>query len=120
MSNILILMGTGIFLVLIACGGQGDHHDHKTDHSKPGVEESAANTTYYYTCPMDEHKNIGSAKPGECSECGMKLVAAVDVEADSADFYGCPMYQHSHIRHEKAGKCEECSMDLKPMRLVSN
>ncbi len=49
----------------------------------------------------------------------MKLVAAVEVKADSADYYGCPMYQHSHIRHDKAGKCEECSMDLKPMKLGS-
>ena len=67
---------------------------------------------------VDEHKHIASNEAGECSECGMKLVAAIEVSADSADYFGCPMSQHSYIRHDKAGKCEECNMDLKPMQLV--
>jgi hypothetical protein len=117
MRNILTLVSIGILLVFVACNGQKDQ---KTDHHNSPVEELTVVKTYYYSCPMEEHKHIGSDKPGDCSECGMKLVAAIEVDADSTGYYGCPMYQHSHIRHDKAGKCEECSMALKPMKLSSN
>ena len=66
---------------------------------------------------MDQHKHISSDKPGDCSECGMKLVAANETSKDSAEYYGCPMPSHSHIRHDEPGKCEECNMELVPMRL---
>ena len=112
----LAILSIGAFMVLIACNGQSEEmseHQHKQE------KVSTVEKTYYYTCPMENHKHIASATPGDCSECGMKLVAAVEVKADSADYYGCPMYQHSHIRHESPGKCEECKMDLKPMKLSS-
>jgi hypothetical protein len=105
------------FFVLIACNGQSEK---KAEDQETHVKESTAEKTYYYTCPMEDHKHIASNTPGDCSECGMKLVAAAETESDSAEYYGCPMPSHSHIRHEKAGKCEECNMDLKPMRLVTN
>jgi hypothetical protein len=116
MNRILTFFGMSVFLVLIACSGQSEQ---KSEHKDTHVQESTAEKTYYYTCPMAEHKHISSDKPGDCSECGMKLVAASEVKADSAEYYGCPMAEHSHIRHEKQGKCEECNMDLKPMHLVS-
>ena len=28
-----------------------------------------------YTCPMKEHADVVSDKPGNCPKCGMKLVA---------------------------------------------
>ncbi len=117
MDKILTLFAIGLFLVLIACSGQGEQ---KSERQETPLNESAVAKTYYYTCPMEEHKHIASEKPGDCPECAMKLVAAIEVSADSADYYGCPMSQHSHIRHEKAGKCEECGMELKAMNLESN
>ncbi|NIQ83099.1 MAG: hypothetical protein GTN93_34530 [Anaerolineae bacterium] len=27
-----------------------------------------------WTCPMEEHHHILSNRPGECPECGMKLI----------------------------------------------
>jgi hypothetical protein len=116
MNKVLSFLGIGVLLVLIACNGQGEK---KSEHQDKPVKESTVEKTYYYTCPMEEHKYIASATPGECSECGMKLVAAVEAKPDNADYYGCPMSEHSHIRHEEPGKCEECNMDLKPMHLVS-
>ena len=110
------ILSIGVFVVLIACNGQSEkmsEHQHKQE------KVSTVEKTYYYTCPMESHKHISSTTAGDCSECGMKLVAAVEVNADSVEYYGCPMYQHSHIRHDKAGKCEECNMDLKPMKLSS-
>ncbi|MFQ6614556.1 MAG: heavy metal-binding domain-containing protein, partial [Fidelibacterota bacterium] len=40
--------------------------------SKVSSDSSAA--IAYYTCPMPEHAYIHSDHPGDCPECGMKLV----------------------------------------------
>jgi hypothetical protein len=117
MKRIVIILSISSILILIACNGQSEK---KAEHQETHEKETVAAKTYYYTCPMEAHKHIASSAPGDCSECGMKLVASTEVQADSADYFGCPMSQHSHIRHEKAGKCEECSMALKPMKLSSN
>ena len=117
MNRILSILGISSFLVLIACNGQSEK---KSEQQDTHVKEAVTAKTYYHTCPMEEHKHIASTAPGDCSECGMKLVAAVEAKSDSAEYYGCPMHQHSHIRHDKAGKCEECNMKLKPMQLVKN
>ena len=37
-----------------------------TDHSE--------GHTHRYTCPMAEHADVISEKPGDCPKCGMKLV----------------------------------------------
>jgi hypothetical protein len=116
MNKILTLLGIVVFLALIACNGQSEK---KSDLQDKDVKESTVEKTYYYTCPMEGHKHIASKTPGDCSECGMKLVAAVEAKPENKEYYGCPMPSHSHIRHEKPGKCEECNMDLKPMHLVS-
>jgi hypothetical protein len=119
MSKILTLLSVGTLFTLMACNGQVENkseHQHKEDTETTVAVDKA----YYYTCPMEQHKHISSDKPGDCSECGMKLVAAVETGSDSAEYYGCPMPSHSHIRHEKAGKCEECNMQLKAMSLKTN
>jgi hypothetical protein len=110
------IFSVGTILLLIACGNQGEQ---KADQKEQHEHKVTAAKTYYYTCPMESHKHIGSDKPGDCLECGMKLVAAVETKSEGAEYFGCPMPSHSHIRHDKAGKCEECNMDLKPMNLVS-
>lgn len=71
----------------------------------------------FYTCPMESHKHIQSDEPGKCSECGMKLVAAVATDTEHKEFYGCPMPEHSHVRSDTPGRCPECRMALKPIRL---
>ena len=95
----------------------GDGHDHgsmgKMDHKQMNVAGNIA----YYTCPMESHKYIHSSKPGSCPECGMALVAAVEVSPDQADYFGCPMPAHSDVRSDKPGQCPECGMDLKPYKL---
>jgi hypothetical protein len=110
----LPLFNAIVIFILIACGGQTEH---KSDHKDQHVKETSDVKTYYYTCPMESHKHIAGTKSGDCSECGMKLVAAVESTSDDAEYYGCPMANHSHIRHKETGKCEECNMDLKAMRL---
>ena len=114
--GMLAFLSISVFSFLIGCDGQSEN---KSEPQDTQVKEQTATKTYYYTCPMDDHKNVASKTPGNCPECGMKLVAAQETMADSADYFGCPMLEHSHIRHETAGKCEECGMDLKPMRLKS-
>jgi hypothetical protein len=116
MSKILTFLSISAFFVLITCNGQSEK---KSEHQDTQVKESTVEKTYYYTCPMEQHKHISGDKPGDCSECGMKLVAAVETKSDGAEYYGCPMPSHSHIRNEKVGKCEECNMDLKPMKLAT-
>jgi hypothetical protein len=117
MNKLVTLLGIGVFLLLIACKGQSET---KSEQQGITVKESTAEKIYYYTCPMEEHKNVASDKPGDCPECGMKLVAAVAANLDSIDYYGCPMPEHSHVRQDKPGTCAECNMDLKPMRLDSH
>ncbi|RMF06785.1 MAG: hypothetical protein D6762_08800 [Candidatus Neomarinimicrobiota bacterium] len=73
--------------------------------------------TGYYTCPMESHKHVRSDQPGNCPECGMKLVKVVETTPEEADFWGCPMPEHSHIRADQPGKCPECGMKLKPMKM---
>jgi hypothetical protein len=79
-------------------------------------EDTTAAEIYYYTCPMAVHKNVHSDQPGNCPQCGMRLVAAVAAAPDSADYYGCPMPEHSYVRQDKPGRCPICHMELKPMR----
>ncbi len=102
------------------------HTDH--DHSKMNMSSNnkmdqdqmkSAESIAYYTCPMESHKHIHSQGPGDCPECRMALVPAVETTTSEADFYGCPMPAHSHIRADEAGKCPECGMQLKPMKLGS-
>ena len=67
MDKRLSFLGIGVLLVLIACNGQNEK---KSDHQDKLAKESTVEKTYYYTCPMDDHKHIHSDKPGDCSECG--------------------------------------------------
>ena len=91
------------------------HEGH--DHMSASKEMASEERVIYYTCPMESHKHIHSAEPGNCSECGMALVEGVITSEDKMEYYGCPMKIHSHIRHDKPGTCEACKMELKPMRL---
>jgi len=94
-------------------GSMGKDSAGKMDQGHMNQSENVA----YYTCPMESHKHIHSSEPGSCPECGMALVAAVEVSPDQADYFGCPVPSHSHIRADEAGKCPECNMNLKPFAL---
>ncbi|MCA9735523.1 hypothetical protein KC799_25530 [candidate division KSB1 bacterium] len=107
-------------IALAACQEKQDQDTHKMDPGEMKQEMTASGEkVIYYTCPMEEHKQIHSAEPGKCSECGMELVAGVVTTEDKMEYWGCPMLAHSHVRQAEAGKCAECGMFLKPMRLVT-
>ena len=36
--------------------------------------EDHSGHAHQYTCPMKEHSDVMSDKPGNCPKCGMKLV----------------------------------------------
>jgi hypothetical protein len=37
-------------------------------------EQDHSGHAHQYTCPMKEHSDVVSKKPGNCPKCGMKLV----------------------------------------------
>jgi rubrerythrin len=51
--------------------------DHASHESMPGMSmDNHASGTHgpLYTCPMEEHADVVTDKPGRCPKCGMKLV----------------------------------------------
>ncbi len=73
----------------------------------------AKDTDVYYTCPMPEHADVISDKPGKCPKCGMDLVAK---KKEVSAKYTCPMPEHADVISDKPGKCPKCGMDLVPMK----
>jgi len=95
----------------------------------------------YYTCPMPEHADVHSDKPGKCPKCGMTLIPIMQVapitnasatlkpqpsaEASpstgdsqlSTVLYTCPMASHDVVS-DKPGKCPKCEMALVPTSTV--
>jgi len=65
-----------------------------------------------YTCPMQEHADVVSDKPGKCPKCGMDLVA----KKISVTKYVCPMKADKDVVMDKPGKCHKCGMGLVPMK----
>jgi Cu(I)/Ag(I) efflux system membrane fusion protein/cobalt-zinc-cadmium efflux system membrane fusion protein len=63
-----------------------------------------------FSCPRDSHAHVVQHGPGDCPECGMKLVPAE--ETSGRTYYTCPMESHSHVVAGEAGKCPECGMTL--------
>ena len=119
--RVLSLVATVLSLGLIAsaCSGGEERVQQNDLMETEQVEagEGLVEEVIYYTCPMEEHSHIHSSEAGECPECGMALVAAVETTEENAEFYGCPMEEHSHVRSSEPGRCPECGMFLKPMRL---
>ena len=73
-----LIMILGLFL-LMACA---EKPQSETVQETQGVQQdSVKKVCYYYTCPMEEHKNIASDKEGKCSECGMVMVAMEETTA---------------------------------------
>jgi FtsP/CotA-like multicopper oxidase with cupredoxin domain len=58
------------------------------------------------------HPEVVQDEPGNCPECGMKLLAV----AAPMDGYTCPM--HPEVTSEGPGHCPKCQMKLLPAALV--
>lgn len=88
------------------------------DSQKPGnlnltPTKMAHSAEEVFTCPMEEHSHILQVGPGDCPECGMKLVPSTET---GRKVYTCPMEEHHHVLSDKPGKCPECGMELVPLK----
>jgi hypothetical protein len=82
----------------------------------------------FYTCPMPEHADVRSDKPGKCPKCAMTLIPLMEkpatpqsptAAAQSAPIlYTCPMAIHADVVSDKPGKCPKCEMELVPTTKV--
>ncbi len=61
-QKFLIALATGVFLMFLMISFFSTGNSYA---QKGGV---------YYTCPMPEHADVISDKPGKCPKCGMELV----------------------------------------------
>jgi hypothetical protein len=58
-----------------------NEHKNEMDSAEPayaatgcGKSDDHSGHAHQYTCPMKEHSDVVSDKPGNCPKCGMKLV----------------------------------------------
>jgi len=86
--------------------------EHKRGNMNLTPDKKAHSAEEVYTCPMDEHSDILQVGPGDCPECGMKLVP---ITKTGRKVYTCPMEEHHYILSDKPGKCPECEMELVPL-----
>ena len=70
----------------------------------------------YYTCPMESHSFVKVNHPGDCPECGMKLVKKSVTYDSTKTWYTCPMPEHHYVVEDHAGKCPVCEMTLVPIK----
>lgn len=75
-------------------------------------QKMVLSTEEIYTCPMDQHSHIFQVGPGDCPECGMKLVP---IAQTGREVYTCPMTEHHHVLMNRPGKCPACGMELVPV-----
>ena len=85
---------------------KAEENSHKTDQQEEKPEQKLSGI---YTCPMDSHAHVVQMGPGECPECGMKLVPIE--ETSGRVVYVCPMPQDSVVSAEP-GRCPKCGMEL--------
>lgn len=90
--------------------------EHKHGNLNLTPDKMAHSAEEVYTCPMDEHGYILQVGPGDCPECGMKLVP---ITQTGRKVYTCPMKEHRYILSNKPGKCPECGMELVPLESKS-
>ncbi len=69
----------------------------------------------YYTCPMESHAFVKVNHPGDCPECGMKLVKKTVKYDEAITWYTCPMPEHAYVVEDHPGKCPVCGMELVAM-----
>ncbi|MFH1336785.1 MAG: efflux RND transporter periplasmic adaptor subunit [Candidatus Zixiibacteriota bacterium] len=87
--------------------------EHKDGNLNLTPNKMAQSAGEVYTCPMPEHSHILQVGPGDCPECGMKLVP---ITQTGRIVYTCPMEEHHNVLSDKPGKCPECGMELVPLK----
>jgi hypothetical protein len=99
----------GMKLVEKSLGGEDQEMDSQDMNKHDEEESQLEETSGVFTCPMDSHSHIVQIGPGECSECGMKLIPAEETSGRTA--FVCPMPEDGVVSAEP-GRCPKCGMKL--------
>lgn len=95
-------------------------HTHEAAATKPVSAEQFGEVKdgklTYYTCPMESHAFVKVNHPGDCPECGMKLVKKSVTYDSTKTWYTCPMPEHHYVVEDHTGKCPVCEMTLVPIK----
>lgn len=82
---------------------------------EPAFGTVAEGKITYYTCPMESHAYVHVKTPGDCPQCGMKLVKKTEAFDAQKSYYTCPDPDHAYVIGDQPRKCPLDGQELRKL-----